>query len=1508
MTAKIDTQPAGGLSISPISKDISANEAIEAPASYRVIYVFRDDQEKHVGRLKVGDTTLRTNKPHNEIIQAEMEAAAHKRIATYTRTAEVGVVLEHVELAIRPAKEQVGLPEEKVTEWEGFRDYAVHAVLQRSGHAKKVALKNKKGGEWFEITVDEARAAIAAVKAHEHFIADSDQVLLNTITLRPEQEDAVKKTASCFKGATLEQPRRMLWNAKMRFGKTLTSYSLVRKIAEADAPYKVLIITHRPDVNDSWWDDFKKLGMDKDGWAYGSKRTRLSWDDVSHNDRLFWFASIQDLRGSHKTSEAEAIDELVKNKELFETEWDLVITDEAHEGTLTELAKRMFMGIKSRQYLDLSGTPFNIIDLDDWEDEELAQRFAYDDRYNWSYPDERKAKRAWTEAHGGDDTGNPYASLPEVRFITYDVSDAISSLNDEDVSGKKTGIDFSELFSTRPTDKGVQFVHEEQVEDLLHKMQALGRYSDDPSLFPYHSNFDNYFNHTLWMLPNVAACEAMEALLGRHSSGFSGFKVVNATGKGGDTWDGDKTALEAVRKAIRENRNTITLSCQMLTTGVTVTPWTAVFMLNNTKSPMLYMQTAFRAASPGSLPDGRAKEFAYVFDFNPDRCLQLIVETAKVNAKESKNGDPVEQAELDKASVSEYLEYISLLSLTGSKFTAPDSDLIMERLNEAYISEVIEKGFDSPKLWNSKQLQEFDIEKVKILEALRKLQGGKDSEASRKGVLPITELSPEERARLKELVEKAEADPQVELDEDERAEKKELEKKAGEAKKQERKNRQNAVSILAGVAARLPMLVYASPAEERITPENFASLIDDESWQEFMPKNLIRVMPEGTKTLEERQEEALADEGNLLYWEDVRRFFDPVIFSLACERIRRTARELDEKPPLERAFRTAALFSNFKNPDKETVLTPFRVVTMQYANTLGGLQFIDLEHSTAEHVLAYTRNLTTGELESHTMKKTIELLDMGTHELAPVWKTSDVDPVQSDVKDFWEDPETTVFDINSKTALYPLYAAASLFYEGKRAFEEANGKPLDDETQRELWQKIVKYQIFVNCRVPYSAKIAQRVLAGYNDYEVNTSVVDVLEVRSKLKEVRLPKSEGKKGTRPLTDEEEALLWRFIFDPRDLRDKTTEAVLEELHVEDTEQMEELLKQLTEEDSSKFAAVVSNPPYQIEMLQYESTGSDGSVVNVFQEFYSIGLLLADHLSMVFPGGRWIQRSKTADSIADTIFKTVSTIDWYPNGDETNVLKLFSTARISDGIAIVSAHDGVKSDTIVHNGEIIPRPKGKEILPLHKELTPIIRKALAFSSKSAASYRGTIGFFGLSSNFVEKNPSKVVPIAHDPAMLRSPIKAFLGNETPGKGKKVQEYWLERDAIIWTEDRERVLSQWKVIGTQGQIAKAPEKTTHIVVDNEHVVGWAYVILRTFATETEATHYKAYLDSTFSRQMLKASRGGKTAQWGSFVPDLEDYTSSNPHIDWTKPLDPQLYKLFGLTEEEIAVIEGRVH
>lgn len=536
----------------------------------KLIYVFRINDAAHEGCLKIGEATCDdgnviglapNSKPLNE--------AARKRINQYTQTAGIRYDLLHTELTLY---NRGGL--------RSFNDKEVHAVLERSGVKKKVFDKENKANEWFVTTLDVVKRAIAAVKEGKESLLPGEVAHgRSPIVFRPEQHEAIEKTEKQFR-----KGNQMLWNAKMRFGKTLSALQVVKDMDF----WRTLILTHRPVVDSGWFEDFGKIFYDRSDFAYGSKNNGDSHESLERRTKAdglhyVYFASMQDLRGSELVG-----GNFDKNDEVFATPWDLIIVDEAHEGTQTELGKAVMVELvkDNTKVLRLSGTPFNL--LDDFKENEI---------YTWDYVMEQRAKHEWDKTHFGDP--NPYAALPAMNIYTYDLGRLLKEFVDEDVA-----FNFREFFRV---DKNGGFIHERDVTAFLNLLTK----EDKDSCYPFASEeYRNVFRHTLWMVPGVKEAKALSALLQRHPV-FQYFHIVNVAGDG-DEDEENRDALEMVNEAIGKDPDatrTITLSCGRLTTGVSVPAWTAVFMLSGSYNTAAssYMQTIFRVQTPATI-NGRVKD------------------------------------------------------------------------------------------------------------------------------------------------------------------------------------------------------------------------------------------------------------------------------------------------------------------------------------------------------------------------------------------------------------------------------------------------------------------------------------------------------------------------------------------------------------------------------------------------------------------------------------------------------------------------------------------------------------------------------------------------------------------------------------------------------------------------------------------------------------------------------------------------------------------------------------
>ena len=935
----------------------------------KLIYVFRINDAAHEGCLKIGEATCDdenviglapNSKPLNE--------AARKRINQYTQTAGIRYDLLHTELTLY---NRGGL--------RSFNDKEVHAVLERSGVKRKVFDKENKANEWFMTSLDVVKRAIAAVKEGKESLLPGEVTNgRSPIVFRPEQREAIEKTERQFK-----KGNQMLWNAKMRFGKTLSALQVVK-----DMDFKrTLILTHRPVVDSGWFEDFGKIFYDRNNFAYGSKNNGESHESLERGAKTdglhyVYFASMQDLRGSELVG-----GNFDKNNEVFATPWNLVIVDEAHEGTQTELGKAVMAELvkEDTKVLRLSGTPFNL--LDDFKENEI---------YTWDYVMEQRAKCEWDKTHFGDP--NPYVALPAMNIYTYDLGRLLKEFVDEDVA-----FNFREFFRVG---KDGSFIHERDVSAFLNLLTK----EDKESCYPFASKeYRNVFRHTLWMVPGVKEAKALSALLQRHPV-FQHFHVVNVAGNG-DEDEENRGALEMVNEAIGKDPDqtrTITLSCGRLTTGVSVPAWTAVFMLSGSYNTAAssYMQTIFRVQTPATI-NGRVKEQCYVFDFAPDRTLKVLAETAKISAKAGKTSQD------DRKTMGDFLNFCPVISIEGSRMDKFDVPRMLEQLKKVYVERVVRNGFEDNSLYNDELLKLDDLE-LQEFDDLKKIIGQTKAMPKTNQVDINNQGLNNEEYEEKEKLEKK---PKKELTEEEKRRLEELKKKT--------KNREAAISILRGISIRMPLLIYGAELDDEddeITIDNFAEKIDPRSWEEFMPKGVSKQKFNAFK-----------------------KYYDPDIFRAAGKRIRAMAKAADKLSVEERIGRITDIFSTFRNPDKETVLTPWRVVNMHLGDCLGGYCFFDKDY---EHTIDEPRFIDLGKVTEEVFT-----------------------------------PDSRILEINSKSGLYPLYMAYGIY---RSRLKDSTISADTLEEQQAVWDKAVAENIFVVCKTPMAKSITKRTLVGFRKAKVNT--------------------------------------------------------------------------------------------------------------------------------------------------------------------------------------------------------------------------------------------------------------------------------------------------------------------------------------------------------------------------------------------------------------------------------------
>ena len=963
--------------------------------SYKLIYVFRINDKAHEGLLKIGDATLKTDESIDRLSPncRLLNQAAKERINSYTNTAGVTYDLLHTELAVRTDIKKGTI--------KAFRDHDVHAVLEHSG-IEKVVLKGTKAREWFRVDLDTVKRAIEAVKQFRPTLNPSETgVPFTPIVFRPEQLQAISETIKQFKTGD-----RMLWNAKMRFGKTLSALEVVRQMKFG----RTIIVTHRPVVDNGWYEDFGKIFYFEEDYVYGSKNNNYTIDRLlSSGKKFIYFASIQDLRGSDKVG-----GKFDKNNEVFNTEWDCVIVDEAHEGTTTALGEEVIKAIVSEKtkFLALSGTPFNILG-------------SYDKNvYTWDYIMEQRCKAQWDSEHFGD--SNPYDELPKMNIFVYDLG---KLLGNRYVELEDKAFNFHEFFRTwtgdirrdfKPMPDGAavgDFVHDDDVTSFLNLITK-----DDPdSQYPFATEkYRKLFKHSLWMVPGVSAAKALSKKLKDHPV-FGYFKVVNVAGDGDEEEKSDK-ALKMVNDAIAaagEDGYTITLSCGRLTTGVTVKEWNAVFMLAGTfsTSASSYLQTIFRVQSPCN-NNGKIKDNCYVFDFAPDRTLKMVAESVALSTKAGK------ASESDKKIMGEFLNFCPVIAIDGTNMREYSTNRLLQQLKKAYADRAVSNGFDDNNLYNDELLKLTDLE-LKQFENLKGIIGSSKAQQKTKEVdINKTGLTDEEYAEQEQIEKK----PKKDRTPEEQARLDEL--------KEKKKNRSNAISILRGISVRMPLLIYGAdiPIDEDFTLDKFLddSIVDEASWAEFMPSGVTREV-----------------------FRQFMKYYDQDIFVAAGRKIRNTVVGADDLAPTERVQQIARLFACFKNPDKETVLTPFRVVNMHLGDCLGGYSFYEENPPVNATMLEQPRFVDRGQVTADTLANT----------------------------------HAQILEINSKTGLYPLYVVYSIF---RARCDEYAEDELTLEKQNELWAKTVQENIFVICKTPMAKFITKRTLVGYRKISINAHYFDDL--------------------------------------------------------------------------------------------------------------------------------------------------------------------------------------------------------------------------------------------------------------------------------------------------------------------------------------------------------------------------------------------------------------------------------
>jgi hypothetical protein len=759
------------------------------PKGIPKIYAYEDTNPEYEGMLKIGYTT----------------GDVKKRVAEQYPTKKPG------KLPYRIVLEETAMRNDGTT----FTDRDVHRVLRKHNFPNPA-------GEWFCCTVEDVRAAVLSLREGKEF----EDRRTRDFGLRPEQENAIQVTKRYFEERWREDPSEtphFLWNAKMRFGKTFAAYQLAKRMGWK----RILIVTFKPAVQSAWEEDLR-THKDFVGWQFLAAKDlpRRGEPDYDKEHPVVCFGSFQDLLGRNASTGGIK----TKNEWIHAINWDLVIFDEYHFGAWRENAKGLFgeseqleiefdeagneeifekaggegaMPITTRAYLYLSGTPFRAIASGEFIEEQI---------FNWTYADEQRAKQNW---RGPD---NPYACLPRLVLMTYQMPEEVRQIA---LRGEFDAFDLNEFFAATGRGSEARFKHEEEVQKWLDIIRGahlptavdqLKMNAKKPPL-PYSDvRLLEALTHSIWFLPSVASCHAMANLLRRRQNRFyQDYRIVVAAGAEAGV---GLEALKPVRQAMDDplTTKTITLTCGKLLTGVTVPPWSGIFMLRNLESPETYFQAAFRVQSPWTIPNPDGvhpnqevilKEVCYVFDFAPDRALRLIADySCRLNVDEGVSPEK---------KVEEFLEFLPVLAFDGSAMKQIDARGVLDMALSGTTATLLARRWESALLVNvDTAVLKRLLANPEVLAAIRKIEGFRSLNKDIETIIAKEEAV--KKVRREKNEDKLTAEEKTQLTEDE---------------KEYRSLRKEIQEKLIKFATRIPVFMYLTDFREQTLKDVITKLEPD---------------------------------------------------------------------------------------------------------------------------------------------------------------------------------------------------------------------------------------------------------------------------------------------------------------------------------------------------------------------------------------------------------------------------------------------------------------------------------------------------------------------------------------------------------------------------------------------------------------------------------------------------------------------------------------------------------
>lgn len=1328
------------------------------------------------------------------------------------------------------------------------------------------------------------------------------------IELRDEQKAAVKAAKDYFEKSADNQ--RFLWNAKMRFGKTFCAMELAIEMGESEVDPKgkkdskpisrVLIITHKPVVQDGFATDLKKLqeslkakGHLKREWGFGTRSEKddfgnfydLEKNAMSQNRPYVFFSSTHWLCYSKEVG--GAIDDPLR-KAILNNDWDLVVIDEAHEGILADRGSVVISKLQecNPKMLYMSGTPFNLL--------EGTNGFSEEQIYSWDYIEEQRTKNEWNKKHPGKT--NPYQELPKMNIFAFNMGTLIPGKDYK----KGDMFSFGEMFRTfvgRPEVDIVdgkpykaskeeigKFVHEADVQKFLDLMY-LG---DEKTNYPFtKEQYQENFRHTLWIVPGVKEAKALKDLLEQHELfGSSDFKVVNVAGN--SEVDENLNDLGRVKEAIKNYPYTITLSCAKLITGVTVPEWSAVFYMKGSadSSPATYMQTIFRVQSPHVYEENgekRMKANCYVFDFAPGRSLKVVAATAKFarKTKTAKNKTNI-ITQNDEEIIKDFTTYCPIwqpvVAKAGSSLQPISTDDIITELNKVYVENIVKNGFDDYNIYLDDEILKLTDDVIQETKDIVDNIPGDNTNPQKKDSTEIsgdggltTTTTPKKRTPKQKQTEKEKWEKEVAAGKTTDDFDTWLARKDKEAEQEEKLK--NTRKLIHAITKRIPLLMFGAEVDDEnigINIDNITERIDDDSWNEFMPKGASKQ-----------------------YFKKIKHCYNDTMFRQAGTMIRDWARQTDDMHIEERIKRISNIFNYFKNPDKETVLTPWRVVNMHMSQTLGGYCFYDEAFQNLNKVsfpvLDENGDVVKDELgETKTVEKELPRL---VGEDTKVFKD-----IFGNINEKSGESETKVLEINSKTGLYPLYVAYSLYKPllglYMREHMVDNPENISVSEERAIWNSIIKKNIYVICNTDMAVRITYRTLAGYNPIDdVDTSTIS--------------KGHYIKGMHVVSDK---LVEKAIED----KDSLIKKIKSLGYWENNDNKQEM----------KFDAIVGNPPYQL-----AGAAGGNNDAPIYQHFAMLASEVSDKYVSMILKANWTSstggRENLLQSYRAHILQGKHLQKLFVISDSSTV---FNGVEIKGGVCYYLEDNSIESTEFLYFPDYALEPEKRKInnrdtFIRTKDLNSIVEKVEEYYAKlhkDDPEYKfiddtlftliSNDTPFGIPSNpkTSKKTPFKVYSESnnsHDVLLFH----------IEDQKRKNNEYVALSDLRKNTQDIDKV----KVFipgaagsGRDSKVLGKPELAPSHSVCSQSYLYVEFGDGKNPEHKTKAQNFIKYLHTKFVRVLVSAVKISQACpnRCYQFVP-IQDF-SSKSEIDWSKSvdeIDEFLFKKFNFSKDDIEYTKASI-